>query len=85
MVKAYLRYEHVQTFGVVASGQASLVSSGEDDTIVAPALEALHLWHVRKVGRQWQCDLLVLEFAVLTAVVFGFICACLRDGDRGAS
>jgi U3 small nucleolar RNA-associated protein 12 len=52
MVKAYLRYEHSVCFGVVASTSNSTarIIEGSDDgeTCLAPALEAVHLWHLRK-------------------------------------
>ena len=53
MVKAYLRYEHTLCFGIVASTSARgarIVEGFPDrtDTAVAPALEGVNLWQLRK-------------------------------------
>lgn len=53
MVKAYLRYEHRLCFGVVASTSArsaKIVEGSQErgETAVAPGLEGINLWHLRK-------------------------------------
>ncbi|QDZ24949.1 WD40 repeat domain-containing protein [Chloropicon primus] len=53
MVKAYLRYEHSLCFGIVASTSSRTAKIVEGfpekgDTAIAPALEGINLWQLRK-------------------------------------
>ena len=57
MVKAYLRYEQRDAFGVVAGGSCSLCFTNSQGTqLVAAALETARLWDVKRVrpSRQLQ-------------------------------
>ena len=52
MVKAYLRYEQVRTFGVIASPEASPVYADDaGKLLVTAALERLSVWDIRRVVR----------------------------------
>ncbi|KAG1137681.1 hypothetical protein G6F37_003581 [Rhizopus arrhizus] len=54
MVKAYLRYEPLATFGVIASTQSNIVCDHTGKIAVTPALEEVILWDLKKgseVGR----------------------------------
>ncbi|RKP12799.1 WD40-repeat-containing domain protein [Piptocephalis cylindrospora] len=48
MVKAYLRYEPKTTFGLITSPQGPSLYSGDGSQVLAPALEDVLLWDVRK-------------------------------------
>ena len=49
MVKAYLRYEQVRTFGVIASPEASPVYADDaGKLLVTAALERLSVWDIRR-------------------------------------
>jgi U3 small nucleolar RNA-associated protein 12 len=48
MVKAYLRYEPLQTFGVIASTQANIIYDHEGKLAIAPALEEVIVWDIKK-------------------------------------
>lgn len=48
MVKSYLRFEPWKTLGVVASPSSNAVLSGEGKLAVAPALEDVILWDLKK-------------------------------------
>ena len=64
-MKAYLRYEHSLCFGIVASTSSRTAKIVEGfpekgDTAIAPALEGINLWQLRKVS------------SLLLSVVSGF-------------
>jgi U3 small nucleolar RNA-associated protein 12 len=48
MVKSYLRYEACKTFGVITSSLSNVVFSGDDKLAIAPALEDVALWDLKK-------------------------------------
>ncbi|RIA92969.1 WD40-repeat-containing domain protein [Glomus cerebriforme] len=48
MVKSYLRYEPYKTFGVIASASSNVVFSGNDKFAIAPALEDVAIWDLKK-------------------------------------
>ncbi|GAA5809254.1 hypothetical protein MFLAVUS_002659 [Mucor flavus] len=48
MVKAYLRYEAQATFGVIASSTANIVYDSTGKIAIAPALEEVILWDLKK-------------------------------------
>ncbi|KAI9359163.1 WD40-repeat-containing domain protein [Pilaira anomala] len=48
MVKAYLRYEAQATFGVIASSTANIVYDPTGKIAIAPALEEVILWDLKK-------------------------------------
>ena len=48
MVKSYLRYEPYKTFGVITSALSNVVFSGDNKLAVAPALEDVTLWDLKK-------------------------------------
>jgi U3 small nucleolar RNA-associated protein 12 len=48
MVKAYLRYEAQATFGVIASSTANIVYDHTGKIAIAPALEEVLLWDLKK-------------------------------------
>ncbi|KAI8582054.1 hypothetical protein K450DRAFT_228806 [Umbelopsis ramanniana AG] len=48
MVKAYLRYEPAQTFGVIASSQSNIIYDHEGKLAIAPALEEVVVWDIKK-------------------------------------
>ncbi|CAG8432793.1 526_t:CDS:10 [Diversispora eburnea] len=48
MVKSYLRFEPWKTFGVISSSLSNAVLTGEDTLTVAPALEDIILWDLKK-------------------------------------
>ncbi|GBC04191.1 hypothetical protein RclHR1_05560011 [Rhizophagus clarus] len=48
MVKSYLRYEPCKTFGVITSSLSNAVFSGDDRFAIAPALEDVVLWDLKK-------------------------------------
>lgn len=48
MVKAYLRYEAQATFGVIASSTANIVYDHTGKIAIAPALEEVILWDLKK-------------------------------------
>lgn len=48
MVKAYLRYEAQATFGVIASSTANIVYDHSGKIAIAPALEEVLLWDLKK-------------------------------------
>lgn len=48
MVKAYLRYEAQATFGVIASSTANIVYDHSGKIALAPALEEVLLWDLKK-------------------------------------
>lgn len=45
MVKAYLRYEAANTFGVVASTAGNMLTDHAGKLLISPALEATHVWN----------------------------------------
>lgn len=45
MVKAYLRYEAANTFGVVASAAGNMLTDHAGKLLISPALEATHVWN----------------------------------------
>jgi hypothetical protein len=45
MVKAYLRYEAANTFGVVASAGGNMLTDHAGKLLISPALEATHVWN----------------------------------------
>lgn len=47
MVKAYLRYEHVQQFGVVAVPNCNACSSTDGSKLYTGALENINGWRVK--------------------------------------
>lgn len=48
MVKAYLRYEEGQSFGLVASGQARVCYDQSGKLLLAGALEQFLVWNVKQ-------------------------------------
>ena len=48
MVKAYLRYEPLATFGVIASTQSNIVYDHTGKVAITPALEEVILWDLKK-------------------------------------
>ena len=48
MVKAYLRYEPLATFGVIASTLANVLYDQTGKIAIAPALEEVVLWDLKK-------------------------------------
>ncbi|KAI7888858.1 WD40-repeat-containing domain protein [Mucor mucedo] len=48
MVKAYLRYEAQATFGIIASSTANIVYDPTGKIAIAPALEEVILWDLKK-------------------------------------
>ncbi|KAL1919761.1 uncharacterized protein VTP21DRAFT_1692 [Calcarisporiella thermophila] len=59
MVKAYLRYEQRASFGVVTSGRSNVVHDANGRLAVAPALEDVVLWDLKKgtlIGRWHDAD-----------------------------
>lgn len=48
MVKSYLRYEPCKTFGVITSSLSNAVFSGDDKLAIAPALEDVAIWDLKK-------------------------------------
>ncbi|KAI8889686.1 WD40 repeat-like protein [Backusella circina FSU 941] len=48
MVKAYLRYEALSTFGVIASTQSNIVYDHTGKIAITPALEEVILWDLKK-------------------------------------
>lgn len=48
MVKAYLRYEQSSTFGVIASNTANTAYDASGKLAIAPALEDVVLWDLKK-------------------------------------
>jgi hypothetical protein len=48
MVKAYLRYEAQATFGIIASSTANIVYDHSGKIAIAPALEEVILWDLKK-------------------------------------
>ncbi|KAI8055175.1 WD40-repeat-containing domain protein [Syncephalis plumigaleata] len=59
MVKAYLRYEQTSSFGVIASGQSNTVYDASGKLAIAPALEDVIVWDLKKgvqVGRWHDSD-----------------------------
>ena len=47
-MKAYLRYNHAQAFGVVASAACNIISSDDDSVVYTGALETVHARSVRQ-------------------------------------
>lgn len=48
MVKAYLRYEPLATFGVITSTLSNIVYDHTGKIAVSPALEEVILWDLKK-------------------------------------
>jgi len=48
MVKAYLRYEALASFGVIASTLANIIYDHTGKIAIAPALEEVILWDLKK-------------------------------------
>lgn len=48
MVKAYLRYEPAAAFGVIVSVESNIIFDSSGTYLLAPALEKVGVWHVRK-------------------------------------
>lgn len=48
MVKAYLRYEPLATFGVIASTLANILYDHTGKIAITPALEEVVLWDLKK-------------------------------------
>lgn len=48
MVKAYLRYEPSQTFGVINSTGSNIIYDHEGKLAIAPALEEVIVWDIKK-------------------------------------
>ncbi|CAG8816695.1 2528_t:CDS:1, partial [Gigaspora rosea] len=48
MVKSYLRYEPWKTFGVITSTTSNVIYSKGGALAVAPALEEVALWDLKK-------------------------------------
>lgn len=48
MVKAYLRYEAQATFGIIASSTANIAYDHSGKIAIAPALEEVILWDLKK-------------------------------------
>ena len=61
MVKSYLRYEPYKTFGVITSTLSNVVFSGDGKLAIAPALEDVALWDLKK-GILVCCTLLYILF-----------------------
>ena len=49
MVKAYLRYEHSGSFGVI-SGAGALAYDPETNLLAAAALEDIAIWNVKQAS-----------------------------------
>ncbi|KAI4300356.1 hypothetical protein L6164_033744 [Bauhinia variegata] len=48
MVKAYLRYEPAESFGVIVSVESNIAYDSSGKHLLAPALEKVGVWHVRQ-------------------------------------
>ena len=48
MVKAYLRYEPLANFGVIASTQSNITYDHTGKLAITPALEDVLLWDLKK-------------------------------------
>ncbi|KAL0094781.1 WD40-repeat-containing domain protein [Phycomyces blakesleeanus] len=48
MVKAYLRYEALASFGVIASSLANILYDSTGKLVIAPALEEVLIWDLKK-------------------------------------
>jgi hypothetical protein len=48
MVKAYLRYGHAQSFGVVGTSSCNAVSNEDGSVVYVGGLENVHGWNVRQ-------------------------------------
>ena len=48
MVKAYLRYEHCSTFGVIASGASPPVYDASGKHVLTSALENVSVWSIKQ-------------------------------------
>ncbi|CAG8534966.1 1195_t:CDS:10 [Dentiscutata erythropus] len=55
MVKSYLRYEPWKTFGVITSTTSNVIYSKDGTLAIAPALEEVTLWDLKKgiLKRKW--------------------------------
>jgi U3 small nucleolar RNA-associated protein 12 len=56
MVKLYLRYKQLDTFGVINSGNSNIVYDRQGKLAICPALEDVVVWDLKratKVGNQW--------------------------------
>ena len=49
MVKAYLRYEHSESFGVI-SGSGALAYDPKTHLLASAALEDVAVWNVKQAG-----------------------------------
>lgn len=62
MVKAYLRYEPLATFGVIASTQSNIVCDHTGKIAVTPALEEVILWDLKKGSEVLKTDTIFVHF-----------------------
>jgi hypothetical protein len=64
MVKAYLRYEHSGSFGVI-SGAGALAYDPESNLLAAAALEDIAIWNVKQASLVGAVHVAELAAAVL--------------------
>jgi U3 small nucleolar RNA-associated protein 12 len=62
MVKAYLRYEALSTFGVIASTQSNIIYDHTGKIAITPALEEVVLWDLKKGSQVNFLDKIQLVF-----------------------
>lgn len=77
MVKAYLRYEPLASFGVIASAQGNVLYDSTGKYALSPALESVCLWDLKK-GLQvcWWID---REMKKLQDETY-LLCVCVCNG-----
>lgn len=77
MVKAYLRYEHTGSFGVIA-GAGALAYDPKTNLLAAAALEDIAVWNVKQASLVSICnsvDSLHLR-GMREPFLAGLLCAC---------
>jgi hypothetical protein len=73
MVKSYLRYELYKTFGVITSPLSNVVYSGDGKLAIAPALEDVALWDLKK-GTLVCCTINIYYIAINASFFLSYCC-----------
>lgn len=86
MVKAYLRYEPLASFGVIASAQGNVLYDSTGKYALSPALESVCLWDLKK-GLQvcWWIDPEMKKLQDETYLLCVCVCAMASSTVLGKS